>query len=256
MPLALSSGVRWLGASKLDLYGPLSPRSLPWWGFRLLRSQGMKCGVWCLKLLCSPGAGAPLSENIVMDVRQPHRKTKKRKRRRTPPGSFLLFFHGSPPTLAINSDIYLLVSPPFCRLQNFYLLLSPPSWRSHPPNLPLLHEPASDLITAFLPSSYPSVSASPPTMRCSALEPSPPRWAGLGNAGGFSLSLSLSVFSLSACLPACLSGLQQHKLPVSTSLPPQHCAALPPILALSSSHSLSLLELPLSFSLSSHSAFI
>lgn len=168
-------------------------------------------------------------------VRQPHRKTKKRKRGRTTPGSFFLFFHGSPPTLAINSDIYLLVSFPFCRLQNFYLLLSPPSWRSHPPNPPLLHEPASDLITAFLPSFYPSVSASPPTIRCSALEPSPPRWAGLGNAGGF----SLSVFSLSLCLPSSVACSSRGFLCLHLC-PPQYCAVLPPILALSSSHSRSL----------------
>lgn len=171
-------------------------------------------------------------------VRQPHRKTKKQKRGRTTPGSFFLFFHGSPPTLAINSDIYLLVSFPFCRLQNFYLLLSPPSWRSHPPNPPLLHEPASDLITASLPSFYPSVSASPPTIRCSALEPSPPRWAGLGNAGGFSLSVFSLSLSLSACRPQWLAAAEASCVYISA--PPQHCAVLPPILALSSSHSLSL----------------
>ena len=62
-----------------------------------------------MKPFGSAGAGALLSENMVMDEFQElHRKKKRQGRNRRTPRSFLLFFHESPPTsFTLNRDIYL-----------------------------------------------------------------------------------------------------------------------------------------------------
>lgn len=145
----------------------------------------------------------------------------------------------------MNTDIYLCSLPfPSSTLPPKLLsafLLSP---LEIPPTPLFLLEPGSDFIalplSLFLFLCFSFSSHYP--IRCRALEPSPPHWASLGDAEGLSLRL--------LSLPACVSlAHKQWRLPVSTSLslfllpppPPKHCAALPPILALSSSHSLSLL---------------
>lgn len=85
---------------------------------------------------------------------------------------------------------------------------------SHP--TPLF--PGEACFRLYRPSSFPSVSASPPTLLSAVvlLSPSPPRWASRGDAEGLSLPLS----SLSACLHLTGSvAVEASCLYISLSLP-------------------------------------
>ena len=140
-------------------------------------------------------------------------------------------------------------------LQNFYLLFPLLIEDTTHPLPFFLLKPVNDFVTLpfslFVSHRFCFSSCYP--LRCSPLEPLTPSLGRPRRCRGL-LSLSLSPSSLSACLrltgsvaveASCLyislSLSLSHSLSFCLSTPPPHCAALPPILALSSSHSLSLL---------------